>query len=216
MLTIDYYSDVLCVWAWIAQRRIDELNTQFDDQIEWKFHYTDIFGNTGAKIQGQWLDRGLYDGFSKHVVKSAAGFENAPVNPKIWSKVRPTTSANAHLFLKAVELACGTTASISSAFALRQAFFVEAKDISDLSVLCGLLKTLGLDDKPVSQAVNDGTAIAALMSDYQQAKQLGIKGSPSYVLDSGRQTLYGNVGYRVLHANIEELLKTPADEASWC
>jgi predicted DsbA family dithiol-disulfide isomerase len=54
------------------------------------------------------------------------------------------------------------------------------------------------------------------MSDYQQAKQKAIKRSPSYVIDGGRQTLYGNVGYRVLSANIEELLKSPANEASWC
>ena len=25
---VDYYSDVLCVWAWIAQRRIYELSTE--------------------------------------------------------------------------------------------------------------------------------------------------------------------------------------------
>lgn len=24
-LVIDYYSDILCVWAWRVQRRIDEL-----------------------------------------------------------------------------------------------------------------------------------------------------------------------------------------------
>ena len=27
-LSIDYYTDILCVWAWIAQRRIDQLNAQ--------------------------------------------------------------------------------------------------------------------------------------------------------------------------------------------
>ena len=26
-LMIDYYTDSLCVWAWIAQRRIDEFNS---------------------------------------------------------------------------------------------------------------------------------------------------------------------------------------------
>jgi hypothetical protein len=35
-------------------------------------------------------------------------------------------------------------------------------------------------------------------------------------MDGGRQILYGNVGYRVLHSNIEQLLKHPQDEASWC
>ena len=26
---IDYYTDVLCVWAWIAQPRLDELQRQW-------------------------------------------------------------------------------------------------------------------------------------------------------------------------------------------
>ncbi|MFT4998949.1 MAG: hypothetical protein ACJA0M_001028 [Chitinophagales bacterium] len=54
------------------------------------------------------------------------------------------------------------------------------------------------------------------MSDYQQAKQNSIKGSPSYTIDRGRQTFYGNLGYRVLAADIEELLTSPEEEASWC
>jgi protein-disulfide isomerase len=54
------------------------------------------------------------------------------------------------------------------------------------------------------------------MLDYQEAKKLSLKGSPSYIIDNGRQTLYGNVGYRVLLANVEELLNNPQEEASWC
>jgi predicted DsbA family dithiol-disulfide isomerase len=65
-------------------------------------------------------------------------------------------------------------------------------------------------------SIRDGSAMAFLMGDYQNAKRQEIKGSPSYVIGDGRQTLYGNVGYRVILANIEELLKNPTDEASWC
>jgi hypothetical protein len=35
-------------------------------------------------------------------------------------------------------------------------------------------------------------------------------------MNGGRQILYGNVGYRILNANVEELLKHPEQEASWC
>ena len=54
------------------------------------------------------------------------------------------------------------------------------------------------------------------MRDYQLAQAHGIKGSPSWVLDGGRQILYGNVGYRVIEANVIELLETGEKQASWC
>lgn len=216
MLTIDYYSDVLCVWAWIAQRRIDELNKQLGEKISLKYHYVDIFGDTANKMTTQWAERDGFSGFAKHVQHAAGQFEDAPTNTDIWSKVRPTTSANAHLYLKAVQLIHGEKPSIDMALSVRKAFFINAEDISDMAVLHALVKAQALDDEKIQRAIDSGQAMASLMSDYQLAKSQNIKGSPSYVMDHGRQTLYGNVGYRVLHANIEELLKNPADEASWC
>ena len=58
--------------------------------------------------------------------------------------------------------------------------------------------------------------MASLSADLQNARELGIRGSPTWVLNEGRQILYGNVGYRILNANIEEMLKRPRSEASWC
>ena len=51
-----------------------------------------------------------------------------------------------------------------------------------------------------------GSPRAALMSNYQKSTQQNLQGSPSYIIDEGRQIFYGNVGYRVLLANIEALL----------
>ena len=53
--------------------------------------------------------------------------------------------------------------------------------------------------------------------DYQDADKMRIEGSPSFVLNEGRQKLYGDVGFRIIEANIQELLRAPAgDQASWC
>lgn len=215
-LIVDYYSDILCVWAWIAQRRIDELNKQLGDKVELKYHYLDVFGDAVNKIPTQWQERGGYNGFSTHVIESASTYEDAPVNANIWSKIRPTSSANPHLVLKAIELTYSNQHSIDLALKFRQAFFVEAKDISNLAILFTIIEEANLDSMQVNKAVLDGSAMAALMHNYQQAKILGLKGSPSYIIDNGRQTLYGNVGYRVLLANIEEQLNKPESEASWC
>lgn len=43
-----------------------------------------------------------------------------------------------------------------------------------------------------------------------------LKAALLLFLNEGRQILFGNVGYRVLQANIEELIKNPEVEASWC
>ena len=65
--------------------------------------------------------------------------------------------------------------------------------------------------------IHSGIAFADLAADYQDAQKMRVEGSPSFVLNEGRQKLYGNVGFRVLQANIQELLRAPrADEASWC
>ena len=215
-IIIDYYSDILCVWAWISQRRIDELNKQFGHKIELRCHFVDVFGDTSTRIQEQWSNNGLYDGFGKHVIKAAAPYESAIVNSDVWLQTRPTTSANAHMVIKAVEIVYGCQYAIDFALALRKAFFVDAKDISQLEVIYVLASTTGITVDPIISSISDGRAIAALMHDYQVAKDNGIKGSPCFVMNEGRQVLFGNVGYRVLHTNIEEMLNNPENDASWC
>jgi predicted DsbA family dithiol-disulfide isomerase len=215
-LIIDYYTDILCVWAWIAQRRIDELHSQLGDKIELRYHYIDVFGDVNKKIEAQWKQQGGYAGFAKHVQESAAKFEDAPINSKVWAEVRPATSANAHLILKAVELSYDQQKSSEAALMLRNSFFNDVQNIADLKVLHHLVEEQGLDHDLIKNCLRDGTAMAALMGDYQKARQQKIEGSPSYVMDGGRQILYGNVGFRVILTNIKELLTHPENEASWC
>jgi predicted DsbA family dithiol-disulfide isomerase len=215
-LVVDYFSDILCVWAWIAERRIEELNRHFKSKIEIRYQYIDLFGDTVNRIKTQWIDKGMYEGFSKHVAEAAAPYESAPVNSKVWHITRPTTSANAHMVLKAIELTRNKQAAIEFADVLRKSFFIEANDISKIEILFRLLKQEGINTEKIKKTLNNGTALAALMSDYQKAHEYDIKGSPSFVMNNGRQSLFGNVGYRVLQANIEELLKSSSTQASWC
>lgn len=215
-LVIDYYSDILCVWAWIAQRRIEELRQEWGERIELRHHYLDVFGDTATKMSQQWQDRGGYNGFGQHVIESAAPYENAVVNSEIWRDVRPATSANAHLILKAVQLACSPEESVAFALSLRRGFFIDNMDIGLLSVLMSLADGAGLEADRLNNYIENGQAMAALLKDYQAAQKLALKGSPVWVMNSGRQTLFGNVGFRILNANIREILDHPASEVSWC
>ena len=74
-----------------------------------------------------------------------------------------------------------------------------------------------MDIGAIENSIHSGSAFARLAADYQDADRMRIEGSPSFVLDEGRQKLYGNIGFRLLEANIQELLRAPrSDEASWC
>jgi predicted DsbA family dithiol-disulfide isomerase len=215
-VTIDYFSDVLCVWAWIAERRIEELEQKFGSMIDLRLHYVDVFGDCAGKMQRQWAQRGAWEGFRDHVLAAARPYETAPVNPAVWQATRPCTSANAHLVLKAAELESSAAKARRLASRVREAFFTEARDIGQLAVLLAICEEMSLNCGAIRRALDDGSAIAALMADYQLAANSRIVGSPSWLLNDGRQTLYGNVGYRVISANVQELLANPTQDASWC
>ena len=213
---IDYYTDILCVWAWIAQPRLEELQKQWGHQITVRCRYVDIFGDALSKIPQRWGEDDGFEKFSAHLAHATEPFTDTPVNPAIWTQVRPRSSLPAHLVLKAVGIISGDDAVQALALQMRLAFFTDALDISQLRLLLDLAQRHGLDAQALEAAIMDGSAMAALSADQQLARDLGVKGSPTWVLNEGRQILYGNVGYRILNANIEELVKRPGTEASWC
>lgn len=43
-IVIDHFSDVLCVWAYAAQIRMDELKREFGEQIQVNYHFMPVFG----------------------------------------------------------------------------------------------------------------------------------------------------------------------------
>lgn len=215
-IEIDYYSDLLCAWAWIAQPRLEEVHRQWGERLRIRHRFVDIFGDAHHKIPKQWGSSDGFEKFHQHVTQSAAPFEHVSIHPRLWRECRPRSSMQPHLLLRAVGLAAGEQSLEQMALCLRQAFFAEGRDISDISLLMELITDQGLDANAVRRNIDNGSAIAALSSDLRSAAELGVRGSPTWILNNGRQVLYGNVGYRILGANIEELLRHPGDEASWC
>ena len=214
-IEVDYFTDVLCVWAYVSQIRIDELERHYGDRIAVQHRFVSIFGDTTAKIGDGWHDRGGYDGYAQHVRDVCAGFGHVAVHATCWSRCAPRSSGMPHLYLKAVQLSEPARFE-DSAWRVRRAFFAEGIDVGRTDELRRLLTEIGLELPPVEARVEDGSAAAALARDATVATSQGVTGSPTFVMNQGRQKLYGNVGYRVLEANVEELLTDPADRASWC
>ena len=102
-------------------------------------------------------------------------------------------------------------------WAFRCAFFRDCRDISRWDIQCEIAEALGVDIGAIEEHIHSGIAFARLAADYQDADKMRIEGSPSFVLNEGRQKLYGNVGFHLMEANIQELIRAPrTGEASWC
>ncbi len=211
------------MWAYLAQVKVDELHREFVERVHIRHKYLNLFGHTQQKILA--MDGG-FAGYSDHVQEVAAHFPHVQVHPRIWLDVAPKSSLPVHLVLKAVQLleagadfAAGSDArplSVELAWRLRVAFFADGENISDWPVLEKYLQNLDIPPRKVQQLLNDGSAAAELCLDMQEQSQRSIEGSPTFVLNEGRQKLYGNVGYRVIAANVQELLEREVDLPHWC
>ncbi|TNE36594.1 MAG: disulfide bond formation protein DsbA [Alphaproteobacteria bacterium] len=218
-IRVSYFSDILCIWAYVAERRLQELRDRFGDKVQIDCHYISVFGDTATKIEGGWKSRGGWQGYADHVAHVAKRFDHINLGSKAWQETRPASSAAPHLTLKAVQITHPDRHNIGEhcALAMREAFFCDGRDIGVFDVQMEILTERGIDPEPVMTAIKDGRAFAALCRDNDLQKGFGIEGSPSFVLNEGRQKLYGNVGFKIIEANILELLREPASEqASWC
>ncbi len=228
-IQIKHFSDILCVWAYVGQHRLEAFIADYDDKVEIDQHFCSVFPDVWSKVEANWAGRGGFAGYGAHVQEVVAKFEGMEVHPDVWTKVRPRSSASPHLFVKAVEIiaeAGGETAQntrygarlpMKAAATLRCAFFEEARDISSWDVQREIAAEIGVDFADLQATIESGEAIARLAGDYETAQKKGIEGSPTYLLNEGRQKLYGNVSTRVIEANVKELLlDETGDRASRC
>lgn len=221
---VEHFSDLLCVWAYVGQVRLDELRRRFGDRIAVRSRFCSVFADVAAKLAKGWRERGGLAGYRAHVEGVVRGFDHVELHPDTWVGTVPSGSAPPQALVKAAELAAdpadrdalGRTPAERLAWRLRLAFFRDGRDISRLDEQLALAGELGLSVAALRSHLEDGRAWAALLADYAEAAAGQVRGSPTYLLNERRQVLYGNVGYRIVEANVLELLEEPGDRASWC
>lgn len=223
----EYFTDLLCIWAYGAHVRIQQLQRDFHGKLTVTARYIPLFACTAERIGKGWAERGGFAGYGRHVREVARGWQHVDVHADIWTGDVPASSTSPHLFLKAVQLleqqgAIGTDPaaeppSVQLDWLLRRSFFAERRNIARSEVQRELAESLGLPIDAIRGKLDCGEAHAALHVDQEAQQRYQVTGSPTLVLNEGRQRLYGNVGYRIIEANVRELLHNPqSGEASWC
>jgi predicted DsbA family dithiol-disulfide isomerase len=218
---INHFSDLLCVWAYAADRRMIELHDEFGDAVEVDYRFVSIFGSAGKKLAERWAEKGGMAAYASHVRGVVTSFGHVEMHADVWSRVTPTSSWPAHLALCAARILERESEVAPGAFVaytrrLRQAFFAEAQDISRQDVLLSAAEQVGVAPASVARHLASGRAHAELAADHEQARELDVRMSPTLLLNENRMRLSGNVGYRVIAANVREVLEKRVGQVSWC
>src|SRR5512146_886468 len=153
-IRIVYFSDVLCVWAYVSLLRVDAIRRAHPTEVSFEHRFCSVFGDTARKIPAAWGGTEGYSAFNAHLRQNLEAFPEARLNPKVWIDVRPASSMGPHLFLKAVQLAERDGDYAQGAFeaasrAMRSAFFEQARDIATEAVQRDVARRVGIRPEAV-------------------------------------------------------------------
>ena len=221
LIRFSYWSDPLCIWAYVAQRCHERVLREYQGRIEVDYHVVPVFGSIPWRFRhGPWADQG-YSGRADRTREIALQHGRPEVTGAVWRDDPPASSWAPGAAIKAV-FAQADSGSLSRETAvqfqekMRQAFFVENLNIARRAVQLQLAESLAIPRDFLEGQLDDGSALALLWEDHIQREALHIQGSPTYVFDGGRAQLYGNFSVGILLATVEQLVSGGPAGASAC
>lgn len=218
-LRFSYWSDPLCVWALVAQQKLERVLAAAADRVQVDYRIVPVFGSVPWRFtEGPWAKDGV-EGRVAATRRIAEQGGRTDVTGECWRKATPSTSWGPAAAIKAVfALEDGVGAEHGPAYqkALRERFFVRDENIALRRVQLELAEEMKLPRAPIETRLDDGSALAAVCEDHAEKERLRIQGSPTYVFDGGRAMLYGNFDYRILESTVEELVRGIAPGGSAC
>lgn len=218
-VTFSYWSDPLCIWALVAQSKLDRILAELGAYVEVDYRVVPVFGSVPWRFaSGPWSKEGV-DGRVLATRKIASDGGRKDVSGECWKKAMPASSWAPATAIKAVfslEHGIGQAKGAEYQRALRERFFVGEANIAQRSVQLEVAEDLGLPRAPIEQRLDDGSALAAVCEDHAEKERLRLQGSPTYVFDGGRAMLYGNFDYGILKSTVEELVRGGGPGGSAC
>jgi predicted DsbA family dithiol-disulfide isomerase len=216
-----YWSDPLCIWALVAQPKLDHILELFGTCLQVHYHVVPVFGSVPWRLsRGPWADEGLA-GRVESTRRIACEHGREDISGECWRRQTPASSWSPAVALEAVWCMerAGLVAPDTGAHyqrRIREAFFVDEQNVAHRTIQLALAEKLDIPRAPLEERLDDGSALALLWEDHRLKEELSIQGSPTYVFDDGRARLYGNFPAGVLEATVRELIRGRAPGCSDC
>jgi predicted DsbA family dithiol-disulfide isomerase len=213
-LAIDLFSDLVCPWCFIGSKRLEQALVGLASEVQAEVCYHPFFLDANLPKQGVSVPEKLrrkYGVDPKQLwarAESAARESGIELDLSLQPLTYPTDAA--HTLLRHAH-AKGTQPALAAA--LFRAYFQEASNIADESLLADIAAQHGFDRAEALELATAPAELELTRGEALSAAQGGIQGVPFFVFD-GRLAVSGAQSVGVLQAAIRKALeRSPSSEA---
>ncbi|AKP50688.1 DsbA family oxidoreductase [Cyclobacterium amurskyense] len=214
MMKIEIWSDIVCPFCYIGKRRFENALAKFDKKDQIEVIYKSFQLNPEIKTD---MDKSVvqYLSESKGVtlekaremteyVTQQAGIEGLDY------KMDKAVVANTFRSHRLLHLALAQGLQLEMKERLLKAYFIEGKNIDDVSILADLAKEVGITN--AEETLKNDNFTDQVKRDLMESKQIGIQGVPFFVFN-GKYGISGAQESKVFAEAIEQSFKEWEEDA---
>jgi predicted DsbA family dithiol-disulfide isomerase len=209
-MKIEIYSDIVCPWCYIGERRLERALAALPprERIDVMFRPYQLDPNAPqtAGHLTQYLERrfgGRKDGMLDAVNHAAEG-EGITI---AWDCALTVNTRTAHRLLQWALCEGGPEVQRKLAVELFALHFTRGGNVADIEQLAAAAAPVGLDPERARTYLTSEEGIRELESEFEKARKLGIASVPTFVVD-GRHAVQGAQPASTFVRILEQLLST--------
>lgn len=196
-----YYAyDPMCSWCWAFRPTFKALIAQLPTRLE----IICLLGGLAADSDEPMPEetRDFVKGHWQRIEQYVTGTQ---FNYDFWHKCQPRRSTYPACRAVLAAREQGKEFDLEMIVAIQKAYYLEARNPSDLSTLIELAVEMGLNKNKFSNDIKSLEIDEMLRQEIQQTRRLGLNSFPSLLLDSGDEQIRVDVDYLNVDLMLEKI-----------
>jgi predicted DsbA family dithiol-disulfide isomerase len=190
---VEIYSDVVCPWCYIGERRLTRALEAFAQRghvdVVFRPYQLDPTAPSEAVPLAEYVQRrfgGRFDHMLDRVTAMAKGEDIAIA----WDKALSVNTRTAHRLLMWAQSEYGAGVQRALMEKLFDLYFTKGANVADVDQLAEAAAEVGVDRDRAREYLQSDRGVQELEAEFDKARRLGIQAVPTFVVD-GRYVVEG-------------------------
>jgi putative protein-disulfide isomerase len=192
--------DPMCSWCWAFRPSLNALLTELPKQID----VIRLLGGLAADS-----DESMPEEIRAYVQANWQRIEEqvpeTKFNYDFWKQCQPRRSTYPACRAVIAARQQGKEFDPAMTLAIQQAYYLQARNPSDLSTLTKLAVEIGLDKEKFEADINSTETNETLQQEIKQSRKLGLNSFPSFLLDTGNKQIRIEPDYLNMGVMLEKI-----------